>query len=86
MTILGKDILHRHGPYVAFPVLDVPPATEEWQVHPKFAHHVRLPRPNKTVVSLSLDIRSWPPLQKNVWLLQDLYFGGSDLLLGIANR
>lgn len=35
MTILGKDILHQHGPYVAFALLDVAPDIEEWKELPK---------------------------------------------------
>lgn len=34
MTILGKNILHQHGPFVDFAVLDERPAIDEWQYLP----------------------------------------------------
>lgn len=36
MTILGKNILHQHGPYVEFAVLEVPPPTQEWLAREKY--------------------------------------------------
>lgn len=31
MTILGKNILHQHGPYVDFAMLDAPLPTQAWE-------------------------------------------------------